>query len=862
MSKYTQLLFFIALLFTITRLLYCILLLIFLYCHCATAWHGMELPPSVESDDSSVDLPPVVNSDGDEFENDAEPLTESELNGMMHCFCKMQCHKNKSLDSRELRAAQLVLTPREHGQRVFETVKRHVVSDTGEVVKKTNWTVKGHRVCRPFFEWCSAVGHATLDRFCKLAREGAVVLPDGEKLPRMPRFDVGQQAIKADSWFLDVYRKLAEPQAISDNALLDEKGSEVLEDASHPLWSTAINLPGSDKRSVPCQYLNPGCFEDLFLQYETSTEPEERVSKSTLFSVWKRNWRRVLRFRNVGQGKRCKLCAKLDEERAQATTEEERVLIGQQKQAHIDEILADRAVTGRTINMAESDVSRPNDDGHDQLIAITIDGMDQAKFKVPRNLASSAEFESLWRPQLHVTGAICHGHLECYFIMGTDQAKDSNMNATVIARTLDLVKQKLSPHALPQNLVIQADNTTRESKNQFFALFLSYLVASGKFSVSELQFLQVGHTHNQQDQRFSSVATSLSRAPVLEDPEDFAAWIRGHVKPARGRDLHVEVLSSTWDFQGWFQSLGVQVQGLAATHAEPSTSHCWRICRRSLLPEVGPICETWDGGNHEADAVLLVKEFLHHTRLSQQPLVLLPHMAAMTLHQPTLKVKQRNPLGDRVLAEFRKTASAVSKEPWKLFKAQQYLEELCRQNEAEDELSVGVELDVIFNYEMPSMQMLGNCPLAPLTAPGHAVRSVVVKPKPVPKAKAAPDAAGHEAAALAPKGKAAPRSKAELKKRPATAKRPAANIPDSEPVPEVGRGVAAEPGPEPAVAAAAVEPDTEEPAAERGYGCAKCRGKVGCTTSCKSGGSKPWTREQWDEHQEKKKRQRISKNGD
>jgi hypothetical protein len=782
----------------------------------------------------------------------------------------MQCYKNKSFNSEELRASQLVLTPRDHAQSVFETVTRHVVSDTGEVVQRTHWTVKGQRVCRPFFEWCVAVGHATLDRYCMLAREGAVVLPDAEKLPRMPRVDVGQQAVKADSWFLDVYRKLAEPQAISDNALLDEKGSEVLEDASHPLWSTAINLPGSDKRSIPCQYLNPGTFEDLFLQYETSMEPAERVSKSTLFSVWKRNWCRVIRFRNVGQGKRCKLCAKLDEERAQATTEEERMLIGQRKQSHIDEILADRAVTGRTITMAERDASRPADDGHDQVIAITIDGMDQAKFRVPRNLASSAEFESLWRPQLHVTGAICHGHLECYFIMDTDQAKDSNMNATVIARTLDLVKQRSSPNALPHNLVIQADNTTRESKNQFFVLFLSYLVASGKFSVSELQFLQVGHTHNQQDQRFSSVATSLSRAPVLEDPEEFAAWIRNHVKPARGRDLHVEILSSTWDFQGWFQSLGVQIQGLAATHAEPSTSHCWRFCRRSLLPEVGPICETWDGENHEADAVLLVKEFLHQTRLSQQPLVLLPHMAAMTLHQPTLKVKQRNPLGDRVLAEYRKTASTVSKEPWKLFKAQQYLEELCRRNEA-DELSVGVKLNVIFDYEMPSMKIHDNCPLAPLTEPGHTVRSVVVKPKSVPKAKAAPEAAATspKAAALAPKGKAAPKSKTKPKKRPAT-KRPAANVSDSDgPGPEVGPGAgdaAAEP--ECAVAAAVPEPaaavaaDAGPQPAGREYGCPKCRGRLGCSASCKSSGTKPWAKEQWDKHQEKKKRQKTSENAD
>jgi hypothetical protein len=820
----------------------------------------VELPPDVvdSETETTLPLPGPLDVEGSDCESVELPpdvdASDSDPGGLTRCNCKLRCHKTKKFDSNAFRADQIALSQREHASSVFATVRRHVVLENGDTVKRTQWTVQGDPVCRAFFEWCHAVGHATLDRYCKFAREGATELPD-EKLPRMPRVDQLRTAsIRADAWFLNLYRTLAEPQAIEDDALVDECGSsEVLTDTAHPLWATSVNLPDSDKRCIPVLYLNPGCFEDLFLQYEASTEPVDRVSKSTLYKVWIRNWSRVMRFRNVGQGKRCKVCAKLDHERSQAVTEEERASIGKQKQEHINEVLADRGVTGRTINIAEADAANPNEDGHDQLLAITIDGMDQAKFKVPRNLASSAEFEALWRPPLHVTGVIVAGHIEAYFISDTDMAKDSNMNATVISRVLDIIHEKLP--GMPRNLAVQADNTTRESKNQYFLQFLSYLVASGKFDVSELQFLQVGHTHNEQDQRFSSVATSLSRAPTLEDPEEFAAWIRNHVKPARGREMHVEVLTGTRNFQSWMDGFGVQIQGLAATHAEPNTTHCWRICRRSLLPEVGPVLETWDGSSNAADAVFMAKELLHHKQLSQQPLVLLPHVVAMGLDQQLLTVKPCNQLGDRVLKEYRKTAIAVAKEPWRLFKAQHYLQELCRRNEAE-ELPVGVHLDFIHNYTMPSRRIDEVEPLMPLAEPRHhQVRNVVVRPKPVPKPAAS------KAAPKAPAAKSGP----GVKKRPA-AKRPAADMdPDSASELDVDAGdlehnawqaqadAAAPPEPGPGVPEPAPGPAPVAAPEERPYGCSKCRGAPGCTKSCRATKCRPWTKEDWDVCQAKMK---------
>ena len=52
--------------------------------------------------------------------------------------------------------------------------------------------------------------------------------------------------------------------------------------------------------------------------------------------------------------------------------------------------------------LAENDSKKATSDGHGLTGKIVIDGMDQAKFKCPRNLASSSQFSDCWRPSLHV----------------------------------------------------------------------------------------------------------------------------------------------------------------------------------------------------------------------------------------------------------------------------------------------------------------------------------------------------------------------------------------------------------------------------------------------------------------------------
>ena len=85
--------------------------------------------------------------------------------------------------------------------------------------------------------------------------------------------------------------------------------------------------------------------------------------------------------------------------------------------------------------------------------------------------------------------------------MDTDRAKDSNMQCTVLAKTIELVdaKCKAEGKSLPRTLIVACDNTPREAKNQHFLSFLGYLKATQKFQTVQCEFMRTGHTHNEQD---------------------------------------------------------------------------------------------------------------------------------------------------------------------------------------------------------------------------------------------------------------------------------------------------------------------------------------------------------------------------
>ena len=154
-----------------------------------------------------------------------------------------------------------------------------------------------------------------------------------------------------------------------------------------------------------------------------------------------------------------------------------------------------------------------------QSIVCIVDSMDHSKYRWPRsNAMVSKEFASFNRPHLDVTGLLLHGH-------GAFLAASEGWVAKEASWTIDLVAH--ATHLLSANvdlrsaeLIIQADNCTKEVKNNSFCRYLSLLVATRRLRRAELRFLQTGHSHEDIDAFFGQLTSYLEGQREIETPPD------------------------------------------------------------------------------------------------------------------------------------------------------------------------------------------------------------------------------------------------------------------------------------------------------------------------------------------------------
>ena len=205
---------------------------------------------------------------------------------------------------------------------------------------------------------------------------------------------------------------LGESKADEPNAeqAIDAFELAAIEHDNHPLWTRSLALSGT-KGQAPRRFFNPGTFEDIFNSHKFD-KGDEAVARSTLKRCFDERWGQFISWRNVGQGKRCKRCAECDERRLKATSQEEKKECDAEKFQHVDETKLDREASSRTSQLSRHACLNPTTDGFNHVAKITLDGFDQAKCKVPRNIASNAEWADSWRPALHFVGAIYHDRKE------------------------------------------------------------------------------------------------------------------------------------------------------------------------------------------------------------------------------------------------------------------------------------------------------------------------------------------------------------------------------------------------------------------------------------------------------------------
>ena len=142
-----------------------------------------------------------------------------------------------------------------------------------------------------------------------------------------------------------------------------------------------------------------------------------------------------------------------------------------------------------------------------QYMSMIIDGADTSSFMIPHLSERSHVSDMTTKVKMHVLGCIVHGADTYAYTCPPHIAQGHNITIQVLFYVLLDILSKMG--SLPPVLFLQLDNTTKQNKGRFLMAFLAYLVLMGVLKSAYINFLPVGHTHEDIDQFFSRLSVYL-----------------------------------------------------------------------------------------------------------------------------------------------------------------------------------------------------------------------------------------------------------------------------------------------------------------------------------------------------------------
>lgn len=157
-----------------------------------------------------------------------------------------------------------------------------------------------------------------------------------------------------------------------------------------------------------------------------------------------------------------------------------------------------------------------------RVISMIVDGLDHSKVKFPRSqlIQCSKDMQGFQRPNMDLVACLIHGHGVLLTLTLPHVAKDSNLTADILHHAVHRVIES-GVDARLVDLHLQADNTTRETKNNCTLRALASLVATHRLKRGQLSCLRTGHSHEDVDQYFSCISDAIQKHRELHHPQAF-----------------------------------------------------------------------------------------------------------------------------------------------------------------------------------------------------------------------------------------------------------------------------------------------------------------------------------------------------
>ena len=189
-----------------------------------------------------------------------------------------------------------------------------------------------------------------------------------------------------------------------------------------------------------------------------------------------------------------------------------------------------------------------------KYMSIIMDGMDQKK----NNLPVMGRYTKTESPLTQrIIGVKVHGIKNYAFVVDETVPGGSNLMVEILRRVLLDLQEK---HKLPSDskctLFLQVDNCG-ENKNKTMFGFLTHLVGENIFHKVKAGFLMVGHTHEDIDQFFSTIATHLKNIETLCPDQPFLFQeIRNAFKNSVDQpDIFCLQVSEIFDYVNYYESV-------------------------------------------------------------------------------------------------------------------------------------------------------------------------------------------------------------------------------------------------------------------------------------------------------------------
>ncbi len=538
---------------------------------------------------------------------------------------------------------------------------------------RTNWTFLGHPVCVQALQSLLGMSATTLYRYVHDT-------PDRRRGVWSAHPSDQRQRRAVDQFFSELYMSAAEHLAeqhldidnIDDAISYDDApaGREPMTSmeltwSPHDTMDTlTLMATSSDRTSWPPRYLQHGKLSHLWWQFLSWWSTVHNLGQSgeqcqasppswsTFWRAWDGGWSRVLLFRKSSSHSCCTQCFQYQEALQKSTMSAEgKKAIANNWRDHLKQQYHDRMIYWHlrwfSRHYRASSVQRPASPASERsVLTVIIDSMDKSKLVWPQYAFRQPKcLDKFHRPRMVLTLAMAHGWTNEFFLTDDEVLSHGASHfSEVLCKTLDRVADIATREGIPmpKHLVVQSDNTTAQAKNSQVGQFLATLVAMGKFETCTLNFLIVGHTHEDVDLAFGILLSCVLRRFRIQTPAELATMVEVGMGPwaaARGEECHCTVLHRIRDFGRWLAAEGIHIHNCWMTRAGIEAPHSFAYKLRCGLTDVelrAASC-VQRGVPSDQDVLCVVKHRMHSMHPNGPPVTVLPQarFLALTSAAPT-----------------------------------------------------------------------------------------------------------------------------------------------------------------------------------------------------------------------------------